>query len=78
MIWPLTGGGSASLSLPATLFDPERFEADLIVMTDPPGLPGESRKAGQLESYAVAFAVAPLKKASKSALIWSALVAGMP
>jgi hypothetical protein len=39
-------------------------------------LPGS--KAGPRDGYADAVVAAPLKKASKSALIWSALVAGMP
>jgi hypothetical protein len=42
----------------------------------PPLLPGS--KAGPRDGYADAVVAAPLKKASKSALIWSALVAGMP
>jgi len=35
-------------------------------------------EAGPFDGYADAVLAVPLKKVSKSALIWSALVAGMP
>jgi hypothetical protein len=46
MIWPLTSGGSSSLSWLATLFDNKRFETDLIVMTELAGLWGKVKRPG--------------------------------